>query len=57
MQTDEMMPHTMPQLVPLMTQSSWTQMMQNNEMVPHVMQNLKQELILRMEMILKRRSI
>ena len=54
MQTnEEMMPQMMPQMVPQRTQSSWTQMMQNNEMVPHVMQNLEQELILRMEMILR----
>ena len=33
-------------------------MMQNNEMMPHMMmQNLKQEMLLRMEMILRRRSI
>ena len=53
-------------------QSSWTptvamqtetsigmpHMMQNNEMMPHMMmQNLKQEMLLRMEMILRRRSI
>ena len=53
-------------------QSSWTptvamqtetsigmpQMMQNNEMMPHMMmQNLKQEMLLRMEMNLRRRSI
>ena len=54
MQTNDEM---MPQMVPQMTQSSWTQTVQNNEMVPHMMQNLKQELILRMEMILRRRSI
>ena len=54
-------------------QSSWTpptvamqtetsigmpQMMQNNELMPHMMmQNLKQDMLLMMEMVLRRRSI
>ena len=57
---------------PQMMQSSWTptaamqkeasigipQMRQTNEMMPQMMmQNLKQEMVLRMEMILRRRSI
>ena len=63
------MPHMVP---PQMMQSSWTpavamqteasigipQMRQTNEMMPQMMmQNLKQELVLRMELILRRRSI
>ena len=73
MQKDKMMLQIMPQMVPpQMMQSSWTptaamqkeasigipQMRQTNEMMPQMMmQNLKQEMLLRMEMILRRRSI
>ena len=73
MQQNKMMLQIMPQMVPpQMMQSSWTptaamqkeasigipQMRQTNEMMPQMMmQNLKQEMVLRMEMILRRRSI
>ena len=73
MQNDNMMMQMMPHVVPpQMMQSSWTptvamqtetsigmpQMRQTNEMMPQsMMQNLKQEMVLRMEMVLRRRSI
>ena len=57
---DEMQSSWTPPTVAMQTETSigMPQMMQNNEMMPHMMmQNLKQEMLLRMEMILRRRSI
>ena len=70
---NKMMLQMMPQMVPSqMMQSSWTptvamqtqtsigipQMRQTNDMMPQMMMhNLEQEMVLRMEMILRRRSI
>ena len=73
MQKNKMTLQIMPQMVPpQMMQSSWTptvamqteatigfpQMRQTNEMMPQMMmQNLNQDMVLMMEMILRRRSI
>ena len=73
MQNNKMMLQLMPQMVPpQMMQSSWTktvamhtgtsigipQVMRNNEMMPPMMMHhLKPYMLLRMEIILKRRSI